>query len=59
MVSGCCHGYRRGVWEYHLDFIQKHNLEAYRGVHSFYLGVNEYADMVSQCHVTVTGSPGS
>ena len=48
MVTGCRHGYRRGVWEYHLDFVQKHNLEADRGVHSFYVGVNEYADMVSQ-----------
>ncbi|MCI3756263.1 C1 family peptidase, partial [Escherichia coli] len=37
--------YRRGVWEYHLDYIQQHNLAADNGVHSFYLGVNEYADM--------------
>lgn len=37
--------YRRGIWEYHLDYIQKHNLEADRGVHTFWLGVNEYADM--------------
>lgn len=37
--------YRRKVWEYHLDYIQRHNLEADRGVHSYFLGVNEYADM--------------
>ena len=36
---------RRGIWEYHLDFIQKHNIEADRGIHSFWVGVNEYADM--------------
>ena len=30
-----------------MDFIQKHNVEADRAVHSFYLGENEYADMVS------------
>ena len=46
-VTECCHGYRRGVFEYHLDFIQRHNLEADRGIHSYYVGVNEYADMVS------------
>ncbi|XP_076438778.1 cathepsin L-like [Babylonia areolata] len=39
--------YRRKVWEYHLDFIQKHNLEADLGVHSYHVGINEYADMVS------------
>jgi len=37
--------YRRGVYEYHLDYIQRHNLEADRGVHSFWVGVNEYADI--------------
>jgi len=37
--------YRRGVWQYHLDFIQKHNLETDRGLHTYRVGVNEYADM--------------
>jgi len=37
--------YRRRVFEYHLDFIQRHNLEADRGLHTFWTGVNEYADM--------------
>ncbi|KAL8615243.1 hypothetical protein ACOMHN_050284 [Nucella lapillus] len=37
--------YRRTVWEYHLDYIQRHNLEADLGVHSYFLGVNEFADM--------------
>merc|ERR1711963_983421 len=41
--------YRRRVFEYHLDFIQRHNLEADRGLHTFWTGVNEYADMNGNC----------
>jgi len=37
--------YRRAVWKYHIDYIQKHNLEADRGLHTFRLGVNPFADM--------------
>nr|KAG5707245.1 hypothetical protein BaRGS_000019 [Batillaria attramentaria] len=40
--------YRRGIWQYHLDVIQKHNLEADRGVHTYYLGTNEFADMPNE-----------
>lgn len=40
--------YRRGVWKYHLEYIQKHNLEADRGVHSFWLGVNQFVDMPNE-----------
>jgi len=40
--------FRRKVYEFHLDLIQKHNLEADRGVHTYFLGVNEYADMPNQ-----------
>merc|ERR1711894_723336 len=39
---------RRGIWEYHLGYIQKHNLEADRGVHTFWLGMNEYGDMSNE-----------
>ena len=56
MVTECFHGYRRGVWEYHLNFIQKHNLEADRGIHTFFVGVNEYADMVSGIIVTMAAT---
>ena len=42
MVVSC----RRGVWEQNLVTIRKHNLEADRGVHTFWLGMNEYGDMV-------------
>lgn len=40
--------YRRGIFEYHLDVIQKHNLEADRGQHTFWLGVNPLADMPNE-----------
>ena len=33
------------VWERNLRYIQKHNLEADLGKHTFRLGVNEYADL--------------
>ncbi|XP_052786971.1 procathepsin L-like [Mya arenaria] len=38
-------GLRRMVWEDNLDYVQSHNLEADRGMHTFWLGMNEYADM--------------
>ncbi|KAJ8321482.1 hypothetical protein KUTeg_000963, partial [Tegillarca granosa] len=44
---------RRGIWEYHLGYIQKHNLEADRGVHTFWLGMNEYGDMSNDEFVKV------
>ncbi|WAR29891.1 CATL1-like protein, partial [Mya arenaria] len=36
---------KRMVWEDNLDYVQSHNLEADRGMHTFWLGMNEYADM--------------
>ena len=39
--------YRRLVWEDNVNYIQKHNLAADRGEHTYWLGQNEYADMVS------------
>ncbi|XP_046330115.1 procathepsin L-like [Haliotis rufescens] len=39
---------RRLVWESSLKYIQQHNLEADRGLHSYRLGVNEYADLTSE-----------
>jgi len=35
---------RRAIWEKNLDVIRQHNLEADLGMHSYTLGVNEYAD---------------
>ena len=34
------------IWEKNVRLIQKHNLEADRGVHTYTLGINKYADMV-------------
>lgn len=31
-----------------MDYIEKHNLAADRGDYSFWLGMNEYGDMVSE-----------
>lgn len=45
-----CSFIRRGIWEQNLAYIRKHNLEADRGVHTFWLGMNEYGDMVSICY---------
>ncbi|KAL3886607.1 hypothetical protein ACJMK2_026591 [Sinanodonta woodiana] len=39
---------RRVIWERNLKHVQQHNLEADRGVHSFWLGMNEYADMTPE-----------
>jgi cathepsin L len=43
--SDVTEGLRRLVWEQNVRFVQKHNLEADRGLHTFWTGVNEYADM--------------
>ncbi|XP_067655040.1 cathepsin L1-like [Haliotis asinina] len=39
---------RRMVWENNVKYIQTHNLEADRGLHSYRLGVNEYADLTTE-----------
>ncbi|KAL3886617.1 hypothetical protein ACJMK2_026601 [Sinanodonta woodiana] len=39
---------RRAIWEQNLQRVQQHNLEADRGVHTYWLGMNEYADMSSE-----------
>lgn len=36
------------IWEGNLDYIEKHNLAADRGDYSFWLGMNEYGDMVGE-----------
>ncbi|XP_018601154.1 cathepsin S-like isoform X2 [Scleropages formosus] len=40
--------YRRLVWEKNLRLIQKHNLEASLGLHSFTMGLNHLADMTEE-----------
>jgi cathepsin L len=39
---------RRIIWEQNLKYIQKHNLEYDLGKHSYFLGLNEYADMTNE-----------
>ncbi|XP_048749308.1 procathepsin L-like [Ostrea edulis] len=39
---------RRMIWESNLDYIQKHNMAADRGEHTFWLGMNEYGDMTNE-----------
>uniref|UniRef100_A0A8C4R1P4 Cathepsin propeptide inhibitor domain-containing protein n=1 Tax=Eptatretus burgeri TaxID=7764 RepID=A0A8C4R1P4_EPTBU len=37
--------YRRLIWEFNLEKIERHNALADRGVHSFHLGMNHYGDL--------------
>lgn len=41
------HMLRRMIWEDNLRYVEKHNLEADRGEHTYWLGENEYADMTN------------
>ncbi|CAF1013726.1 unnamed protein product [Rotaria sordida] len=36
---------RRAIWESNLKTVQNHNLQADLGVHTYWLGMNKYADM--------------
>ncbi|CAF4502757.1 unnamed protein product [Rotaria sp. Silwood2] len=36
---------RRSIWEEHIAYINKHNLEADLGLHTYTLGMNKYGDM--------------
>ena len=36
----------RAIWEDNLKKVQEHNLQADLGVHTHWLGMNKYADMV-------------
>ncbi|XP_062618128.1 cathepsin K-like [Saccostrea cucullata] len=39
---------RKLIWKQNLDFINKHNIEADLGHHSYRLGMNKYGDMTSE-----------
>ena len=41
------HALRRVIWEDNVQYIQHHNLAADRGEHTFWVGVNQYADMAT------------
>jgi len=36
---------RRDIWETNLKIVQDHNIQADLGVHSYYLGMNKFADL--------------
>ncbi|XP_050411403.1 procathepsin L [Patella vulgata] len=48
LYEGQIETYRRGVWEKNVAFIQSHNLQADRGVHSFRLGMNHLGDLTRE-----------
>ncbi|XP_052265770.1 procathepsin L-like [Dreissena polymorpha] len=39
---------RREIWESNIRYIQQHNLEADRGLHTYTLGMNKYGDMTHE-----------
>lgn len=39
---------RREIWETHLEIIQTHNLQADRGVHTYWMGENEFTDLTNK-----------
>ncbi|XP_046570079.1 procathepsin L-like [Haliotis rubra] len=45
--------HRRIIFEKNVNYIQRHNLEADRGEHSYRLGVNEYSDMSHKEFITM------
>ncbi|KAJ8035983.1 Cathepsin L [Holothuria leucospilota] len=45
--------FRRRIWEDNLQLVNKHNDEHSRGLHSYTLGMNEYADMTNEEFVAV------
>ena len=44
---------RRATWEKNVRFVQKHNLEADLGMHTFRVGMNEHGDLVTKTHKNV------
>ena len=53
MVSSKLFNFRRLIWEDNVRHIQKHNLEADRGEHTYTLGMNEYGDLVSDKNIFI------
>ncbi|XP_045184511.2 procathepsin L-like [Mercenaria mercenaria] len=46
-------GLRRVIWERNIKYIEQHNLEADRGLHTYRLGMNEYGDMTNDEFVSL------
>jgi cathepsin L len=45
LYSGAEESLRRAIWEDNLDKVNQHNFKADLGVHTFWLGMNKYADL--------------
>jgi hypothetical protein len=41
---------RFAIWKKNYDFVEKHNIEADAGMHSYRVKMNEYGDLVSNDH---------
>jgi len=39
---------RRGIWESNMDYIERHNAEADQGVHTYWMGENQFTDMTNK-----------
>lgn len=44
---------RYEVWKTHREYVAKHNSEADKGIHSFWLAVNKYADLTNREFVAI------
>ena len=40
------YNFSREIWESNLKIVEEHNLQADFGVHTYWLGMNKYADLV-------------
>jgi len=38
---------RRGIWESNIEYIEKHNAEADQGMHTYWMGENQFTDMTN------------
>jgi len=36
----------RNIWESNLKFVEEHNLQADLGIYTFWVGMNQFADLV-------------
>merc|ERR1711970_254702 len=47
LYSGQREVLRREIWESNLDYIQRHNVEADRGMHTYWMGENQFTDLTN------------
>lgn len=39
---------RYSIWKTHYELVNRHNSEADKGMHTYWMGINKYADMTNQ-----------